>query len=252
MFFIISKILSFLSNPLVWIILIGGYGFLIKNTIRRKRLITVAVSCLFFFSNSFILDEVMRKWECPAYDREEITEPYDYGIVLTGMASYDSQLDRLDFKDGIDRMLQAVLLYREGRIRKIFISGGSGSVLEDFPEAAKVKEFFVKIGIPDDDIEFETTSMNTHENAVYTKQAIGTGDNEKYLLITSAFHMRRALLCFENEGMKTDPYPVNRKSGPRKFVADHLLVPKPETIAGWQVLTHEWVGFLAYKIMGYI
>ena len=108
------------------------------------------------------------------------------------------------------------------------------------------------MGIPEQDFIIETESRNTRENAVFTKQVLDKeipGGN--FLLITSAFHMRRSLGCFNRAGMKVDYYSTDRFSGPRKFEFDNLFIPNSQAFESWKMLIHEVTGFIVYKISGY-
>ncbi|NOZ45581.1 MAG: YdcF family protein, partial [Chlorobi bacterium] len=95
-------------------------------------------------------------------------------------------------------------------------------------------------------------SRNTHENAIFTKKLTKYFDSKTtYLLVTSAFHMRRAKACFKKAGFKFDIYAVNKKAGPRKYEFDYMFLPDKEAFYYWDLLIHEWAGFIVYKIMGY-
>src|SRR5262249_24619321 len=159
---------------------------------------------LLVFSNPFLLDEVMRAWEVPAYKISDIPGTYDAGIVLSGMVMYDNSIDRIQFNRRNDRLMQAVSLYKKGKIKKIFFSGGSGSLVYTYmKESEMVKKFLVEIGIPAEDILTENKSNNTRENAVFTKEVLEKEiPHGKFLLFTSAFHMRRAVACFKKVGME--------------------------------------------------
>lgn len=195
----------------------------------------------------------MRLWEIKAIEKESIIKPYDYGIVLGGMITFDSKFDRINFVRSLDRIMQAAILYKEGKIKKIVITSGSGSLKEPkMQEAAILKDYFVKIGFPDEDIIAESNSKNTYENAINTAKLIGIRKESTYLLITSASHMRRSLACFRKAGFKVVPYVADRYAGPRKFYFDHLLIPNAEALQGWNVLLHECVGYVSYKLAGYL
>lgn len=253
MFFILSKILDFLITPVIWSVGLLVFSLLSKTPGRKKIALIASLSVLLFFSNSFILDEFMRLWEIKTISRESIKKPFDYGIVLGGMITFDSKFDRVNFIRSLDRIMQAVSLYKEGKIKKIVITSGTGSLKEPaMQEAAILKNYFVKIGFPEEDILAEPSSRNTHENAVNTARMIGTGKENTYLLITSAYHMRRSMGCFEKAGFHVVPYVADRYAGPRKFYPDHLLLPNADALQGWYVLLHEMFGYLAYKAAGYI
>lgn len=195
----------------------------------------------------------MRLWEIPTI-KESDMKGYDVGIVLGGMVSYDSHLDRLQFSKGSDRILQAIQLYEDGIIDKILITSGSGSITyADIKEAPLIKRYLATLEIPEDDILIESESKNTHENALFSKPILDKeAPHGKYLLITSAFHMRRGVGCFNKVGIKVTPFSTDRYSGgPRRWSLDFLLVPNIDAFQAWNVLIHEMTGYLVYKIAGY-
>lgn len=133
-------------------------------------------------------------------------------------------------------------------------SGGSGSLTyPDHKEGIYVKKYLQNIHIPDSSVIIESESKNTYENAVFSKKML---DSLKFkgsvLLVTSAFHMPRALACFKKAGFTNiTPYITNRMSGPRKFAIDHCFIPSAEPLTILHVLIHEWAGCVIYKIKGY-
>lgn len=238
----------------MWIIGLLIYSFLTKNAKKKKRAFLAAILLFVFFSNSFLLDNAMRMWEIPAIKETDIKGTYDVGIVLGGMLSYDSQMDRLQFSRGVDRLLQAVKLYEDGIISKILITSGSGSITyPELKESPLLKKYLISINIPDEDIIIESESKNTRENALFSapmiKKVAPTGRN---LLITSAFHMRRSMGCFDKVGIKVSPFSTDRFSGgPRRWQLDFLLIPNVDALQGWILLIHEMTGYFIYKIFGY-
>ncbi len=254
MFFLISKLLAFLITPIVWIIALLLVSLFAKKTIIKKRCLIISIALLLLFSNSFILDEFMRAWEINAVQDSELTQSYDYGILLTGMTTQDTQYKRLNFMRSSDRLLQTIRLYKQKRIKKIFISGGSGSIInKKCCESNNLKNYLIKIGIPENDIITEKKSRNTRENAEFTaKILLNKEQSINCLLITSAFHMRRSKGCFDKAGLNVDVYPVDRYAGPRKYIFDHLFVPNPVTFNSWNLLIHEVTGYIIYAIMGYV
>lgn len=254
MFFILSKLLAFVIAPVVWITVLLIWTLFTEDTRKKQKRLIITFIVFYFFSNSFILDEFMRPYETPAVSESTLPGKYDAGIVLGGMIAYDPTLVRPQFSRAVDRLMQAVTLYRDGKIRKIFISGGSGSILEkDVLEAKILKKYLVELGIPDSSIMVEAHSKNTRENALFSKPLLDSlNKNGRFILITSAMHMPRAKRCFEKIGVHVTPFSVDRYSGPRKFVFDHVFIPTTAALDGWNVLLHEWLGLITYKIPGYI
>lgn len=257
MFFIISKIAYFLTTPIVWVLGLTISGLLIAHPRRRKILLFSGIGVLLFFSNPFIANEAFLLWETKAVNNGDIKEPYDAGIVLGGMIDYyNSEMGRPVFGHGMDRLLQAVNLYQEGKIRKIIITGGAPGLVEnEVKEALVLKQFLISIHIPETDMLIESESRNTRENALYTAALLkqnGLDQSNRLLLITSAYHMRRSLACFRKAGLTLTPYSVDQQAGQRRFYPDRVLIPSTETLNEWNMLIHEWIGFICYFFAGYL
>jgi uncharacterized SAM-binding protein YcdF (DUF218 family) len=120
-------------------------------------------------------------------------------------------------------------------------------------ESVLLKKYFVRIGIPAADILIDSVSDNTYENAVNTAKILNTEfAGGSYLLITSAFHMRRSLACFYKQGLYLHPYATNKLVGIRRWDISYLIIPSIESMGYWEKLTHEIVGYIVYDIKGYI
>jgi uncharacterized SAM-binding protein YcdF (DUF218 family) len=252
MFFIFSKILNFIITPVVWIFTLLLFAVFSKNQkIKRKTLLATLI-IFTLLSNPFIFNEAMRQWEIPMTRNEDL-QKYDAAIVLGGLLFHSEEYNRTQYKRGIDRLLQAVELYKKGIVKKIFFVGGSGDIrLEDMKEGIYVKEFLLTIGIPEADILIESESKNTRENALFAKPILDEHlPNARLLLVTSGFHMRRAMACFEKVGIKTEPYSTDIMSGDRYFDIG-FLVPDVNALKSWNELIHEVVGYVVYKISGYL
>ena len=257
MFFLISKIFAFLLNPIIWvfILIILSLFYFRRNANRSRKLIIASLIVFYFFSNSFIVGEFMNLWEKGITTDKYLTKPYDVGIVLGGgMITIDTDSNRTSFRHNTDRILQAVKLYKTGKIKKMLISSGSGSlVYRDMLESSLLKNYLVTIGIPDSVILIDSISDNTFQNAVYSAKILkNETKNSKYLLITSAIHMKRAKACFEKQGIKVDIYSTNKEAGKRKWSFDQLFLPSLNAFEQWDKLLHEIFGYFTYWIAGYL
>jgi uncharacterized SAM-binding protein YcdF (DUF218 family) len=253
MFFVLSKILSFLFTPLVWIIGLFIYAFITKVEKRRWRAFKASLFLLLFLSNTAIYNLFMHGWEIEAVKPSDLEGTFDAGILLGGFSNYDPTMQKLQFNRSGDRMMQTLDLYQQGKIKKIVVVSGSGSLMhQEYKEAALVHTYLLGLGIPDSNIILETESKNTYENAVNVKPILEKHFKKgRYVLITSAFHMRRALGCFKTAGIEVTPYSTDRMSGPWRWDIDFLLIPKIEVMASWDILLHEWMGMIMYKLAGY-
>lgn len=253
MFFTLSKLLTFIVSPLIWIIGLAAYSLLSAYPHRRKKCLRLALILTLFFTNSFLFDEFARAWEIPA-TRFQNLKNADAGIVLGGMSVYDEDFDRAQFFRGVDRLFQAVELYKRGKIKKIIFTGGSICLLHpEMKEGNYINRYLIYMGVPPKDFLIESESQNTHENALFTKALLDKNNFDgNYLLITSSMHMRRSLQCFTKAGVSAQPYSTDRYAGLRKYEFDHLFIPKSYIVDNWEILIHEIVGYISYKMVGYI
>ena len=254
MFFILSKILLFLLDPLIWIFILLLWAILAKNTIRKKRILWTTVFVFYFFSNAFITDEFVRAYEERNQTYSELTDKYDVAIVLGGFSSFDEPQEQVQFHSATDRLMAGIKLYRTGRAKKLMIVSGSGQIMNpNEKEAIFVRDYLLSIGIPKRDLIIESESKNTRENAVNTAKILNQKYNHgKYLLVTSSTHMPRAKRCFSKVKIPVTPFSVDHQAGPRKYVFDHLFIPDLDSLSRWKSLIKEWTGFTVYKMNGYI
>ncbi len=251
MFFILSKILSLFFMPITWIVLLAGLSFIWKR--RSKPLRALSFALLLVFTNPILMDAVNNSWEVPIIVDDDL-ENHKLAIVLGGYASYDTNAERISFRFGSDRFNQGLRLLQTKKVDRLMICGGSGFVTApELKEGLFVAEYLDEIGIPKRKIILETDSRNTHKNAVNARVMLEELKltEQPIVLITSGFHMPRAVACFEKQGVQVVPFSTEPMSKPLRFSAD-ALIPNPMVLAYWNVLFHEWVGFASYWIMGYV
>ncbi len=254
MFFYLSKLVAFLFSPLVWVFILLIWSFRAKVEGRPRKLRIVAVLLLYACSNAFLVDECFRAWEPVTPDYDLMDTKYEGAIVLGGIGDIDLRLKKINFGHSGDRLFQTLPLYYKGRIKRIIFTGGSGSI--EFPEKKEgffVRKYLNSIHFPDSGLVIENESKNTYENAVFTKKILDSLNIDgNFLLVTSAYHMPRAMAIFKKAGYKNvTPYITNRSSGLRRFTFDHLFIPNPGALFAFEFLIHEWIGFITYKIKGY-
>lgn len=255
MFFALSKVLDFILSPVFWLVALLLMGIVVKNQKWKRKLFLSSFVFLVFFSNPFISNKVMELWEIPLYNSSSITQPYDIAILLGGSMRYnDSVIGRPVYSHSVDRLIQCASLYKSGKAKKILISGGSGFLMRpDEKESVVIANVLKDSGIPAEDIIIENESRNTYENALFSTAIINKEfPGSTVLLITSAFHMRRSEACFEKAGLQVVPFPVDRKSNITVKTLDRILLPEAGSLATWDILVHEWVGWILYKWQGYI
>ncbi|MFD2513543.1 YdcF family protein [Pontibacter locisalis] len=253
MFFILSKTLHFLLMPYIWVIVLMLLALFLKSQKWKRISLISSLAILIVLSNPLLSNEAWRAWEVKPMPVKDVVD-YDVAVILTGVTSYREDVpDRIHTSKGSDRFLHPLQLYRMGKVKKFLVTGGSGYILKDrIPEADQIKEILLLAGVPETDIITESNSRNTRENALHTAQQLQRHPEwKKVLLVTSAFHMRRAAACFSKAGVKADSFTADFYGYERRFTPDELIIPNIASFSSWHLLIHEVTGFVVYKILGY-
>ncbi|MGE5107271.1 MAG: YdcF family protein [Sphingobacteriales bacterium] len=251
MFFILSKLLGFFVSPFNWLLLFILLAFIIKNPTRKKKLIILSTIWFLIFSNPYLIHKLTINWQPPA-KVFVAGEQYPAGIVLSGFVGFEFKSRQGYYGAASDRFIQAVRLYHQHQIKKILITGGSGSLTrQQFKEADFVKEQLQEMGVAREDILSENQSRNTYENAVNSKKLLDSLQiNGPYLLITSAMHMKRSVQVFKKAGIEVIPYPCNYAAldNPQLFL--DAVIPSYKSFERWDNYLKEVLGLWVYKITG--
>ena len=247
MFFIISKLLSFLSKPIIWVFILLISALILKK--RRKKILYITLFILYFFTNDFIADNCSRIWETPPKEISSLKNNYKYGIVLGGYSSYNKKIEHINLNASGDRLISAIELYKLNKIDKIIISGGNGDLINNgMKEAVWSKKILTNMGVRDKDILLEPNSRNTMENAQNTANLIKNDLSKKSLLITSSLHMKRAKFCFNKNNFNIDCYPTDCTSYESVLSFYHLFIPDIDALEKWETIIHELIGYIVYRI----
>ena len=206
-----------------------------------------------------MVNEALLFWEAPALAPDAILQPYDVGIILTGgmITNKQSSENEIFTDKTADRFIQPLRLYKMGKLKKILISGGNTDISfmrqDAADETLKVAQLLQELGVKKQDIILERKAKNTRENAINSVAILKKNPQLglKYLLFTSAFHIRRAEGCFLKAGVKVLPFPTAFKAKSRSFTIDSLLIPRELNMNEAYDLIHEILGYFVYKILGY-
>lgn len=115
-------------------------------------------------------------------------------------------------------------------------------------EAETAKKEFQALGIDPASVVFESDSKNTKENASKTADLIKPNSNDKWLLVTSAYHMPRSVALFQKQGFNLIPYPVDyHTSGHYEM---WFFLGLKMNLDAWHASSREWLGMVINYIMG--
>jgi uncharacterized SAM-binding protein YcdF (DUF218 family) len=255
MFFILSKLLAFLLKPLNLIVFAALGAWLMRSPRWRQRSLWACVILFVVFTNKALVNLASGGWETGYRSIESIEKPYQTGIVSGGFANFKAAGPVLNFTQSGNRITTALLLYQQGKIERILISGGTGGILDNSPaEATEVRKWLLAVGVPDAAILVEAHSRNTRENALFSKALLDSlGLHQRPLLITSAWHLRRAEGCFQKVGLPCDLFGTDyfheKTTGNSPF---RWIEPDYSALMHWEVLIKEWVGYAVYRLKKYV
>ncbi|MBU2514773.1 YdcF family protein [bacterium] len=247
MFFIISKVLTVFTDPLVYILLLAFIGVLKF----KKRIFSFALFLIFYLISTPVVSQRL------LFSLEHLKSPslvekqYDAVVVLSGMLNLNmSSSNTIEFEGAVDRVLSGIGIMRSKTANYLILSGGDGSLIQKGrSEASLLADFSEKMGVTKDRILVDQDSRNTFENAVNTKKIIDEHQFKKILLITSAFHMFRAQGCFNRVGIKVDLLPVD--FGANLTISDfRYFLPSSDALSSSNRFIHEAIGIIAYGLSG--
>jgi uncharacterized SAM-binding protein YcdF (DUF218 family) len=257
LFFALSKTIGVMLLPANFLIGIGLVGLLLLLTrfapFGRKLVIaSIVLSAICGFSplGNLLLYPLESRF--PPWDATRGAPPD--GIVVLG-GSIDPEISAAHgvaaFRGSVDRLVAAAELAHRYPNARILFSGGNANLVSD--DSAKEADYaiavFEALGIAKARLMTERRSRNTLENAEFSKAMAAPKSGERWLLVTSAYHMPRSIGIFRKVGFAVEPYPVDWLTGSR---AD-LLTFSPVAIEGlYRVETamREWMGLAAYWISG--
>ena len=257
MFFILSKTIGVMLLPINFLIGLGLLGAVLLATRAAwlgRRLLVASILLLAVFGFSPLGNLLL-------YPLEQRFPPWDAtagapdGIIVLG-GPVDPDLSAAHHTPAVtnspDRMITAAALARRYPNARLVYTGGSARLISnDAKEADYAADIFAGLGIGKSRLIMERLSRNTAENAAFTKDLVKPRDGERWLLVTSAFHMPRSVGLFRKVGFTVEPYPVDWRVG---GLGDLLSF---NNVAGdgldrTNTAVREWMGLVAYRLTGRI
>lgn len=253
--FVISKVLSFATEPLVWVLLLLATGLLLgrRRALLGRRLQWSALGVLLLSGwvglPEMLLHDLEQRYPRipPNADLRRYT-----GVVVLGGALSRSDIwtdyDQVSLNDQAERMTEAVGLARKHPHLQLLFTGGIASVPPSgLTEAVRAKRFFDQMGVEPGRVWYEDQSRNTFENALLSATVPGVDRRQPWLLLTSANHMPRSMGVFVKNGWNVTAYPVDFRIDSTWSVLDYSLRHGPNA---WQMAIHELLGSMVYRWRG--
>jgi uncharacterized SAM-binding protein YcdF (DUF218 family) len=257
MFFLTSKVAWIVASPITLMILVGLIGVLLARSrigrlsqalsaIALTLLLAVAVTPLGYG----LLSPLENRFPQPPPDM-----PAPYGILILGGALNGPMSlahNQATFEEG-ERVVQAALLARRYPDARVVFSGGNGWALGEPPtEAEAVRKLLIDLGVDPARITLEDRSRNTDENARFSAALLHPEPSQRWLLVTSAFHMPRSMGLFEKAGFNVTAYPVAFRTIDPPSGGPPWDIYVSRNMRAFEIGMREWIGLLGYRLSGRI
>lgn len=263
MFLFLSKLLPLFVYPvgLTCILLIVALVLIMRQSRWAAVPVVIALLVLGAASNASVNAMVLRSLEWRNLPQGDLPTTDAIVVLGGGILPREEPRPDLEVMEGGDRTLYAAKLYQQQKAPLILVTGGRIKWHgEQYPESRDMAALLRRLGVPNKAIFQEPNSLNTYQNAVFSKAILDRRDVHKILLVTSAFHMPRAKAVFQKQGFEVIPAPTDFRitqinSNPaRKTWIGNLLDALPDTDYLWSttVAIKEYVGIVVYWLKGWL
>jgi uncharacterized SAM-binding protein YcdF (DUF218 family) len=241
----LHKILPLIASPLFLIIFLIILGTIFKS----KKITLFGIVILIFCSLPIISNKLITYLEkdYTLQDASTINNA-DAIVVLSGMIKTIKVNDKLkyEFDDGVDRILSGIDLFKSNKASLLILTKGQLPWSLGMPEGEYLKEFAIKLGVPEESILLTDNVQNTDQEAKSIKKLLNSND-AKVILVTSAFHMPRAKKVFEASNIKVIPFAVDFISSHQKLTFMSFM-PSPYALSDTSLFLREMIGRLYYYL----
>jgi len=251
--FVISKLMSAITQPVFWLALWWGGALLVLNRWRRVAIgmLWTGLVALGLLGFEAVPDALLRTLEnrYPVQNAQSISA--HVGIIVLGGATGHPGIFQLHGQvplgNAAERMTVPVSLMRQYPKLELVFSGGEGRLLATgVSEAELAKAFYEEQGVDMARVTLESGSRTTRENARHVAALLGERCKQPWLLVTSAWHMPRAMAEFEAVGCHVTAYPVDFRTGASTPLTEYSLA---HSLLRWQTALHEWLGLAVYSLV---
>jgi uncharacterized SAM-binding protein YcdF (DUF218 family) len=248
-FFFLSKTLDVFLSPLTWAIALS-----LVSALRSRAWLRwcgpAAAALLCIFGSESVSNALLGHLERETVSTMKPGVTYDAVILLGGVLQHreSGTWNDTEYNDNVERLLVTYDLLRTNRCRDVILSGGAepGDTVNEARVLGKQLEDW---GIAPSRIVLEDRALNTRDNAVESARLAREHHYGSVLIVTSAFHMPRALDCFRAVNLIVDSLPVDHKSFDSSRSKTGLF-PRTGPLRDSSVALRELAGRLVYRVTG--
>ncbi len=251
--FILKKIVTLLLMPMSLCLGVLGIGILLLWVRRRigaaKVVLTLGFLVLTALSFSAVADQFIKPletWYPPLSDTSTLKD-VKWVVVLGGGHTSNPELPpNAQIGDSsLARLVEGIRIHRDLPGSKLLLCGGA--VFDPVPEAETMAAVARMLGVNPEDIVLESRSRDTGQQAQFVQAII---HNDRCVLVTSAVHMPRSMLLFEQQGLRPIPAPTEFGDWMRKENGPDQFFPRAVELSKVEAAFHEYLGLLWARVTG--
>ena len=248
MAYLLSKILPLLVLPLG-----AALGLLALAALQRRHWPVLTAMALLWIFSTGVVSQLLWRWVERPWQRRPVERAptADAIVVLSGGRHPAPGPAQISEWHDPDRFLAGVALFQSGRASRLLFTRGQNPFHPGLPpEGELYRAEAVDLGVPSTSIGLTDRVTNTAQGAKAIRRLLPQ-DRPRVLLVTSAFHMRRAQVLFERQGLTVLPYPVDfqaRAAWAGSIWRDPLQwLPNSRSLDDSSRALRELMGRLAYR-----
>lgn len=238
---------AFILPPGIFILALIIFSIKIyKYKAKLGKNLLILTLVFYIFTTPFLDNPIIRllesKYTVPNNPKGDVI------VMLGGGATLDTP--NLNFNGHLsgfaaNRLITSAQLYKKLNI-PIIISGGK-VFKSTGTESEIAKNILINLGIPENSIITENKSINTTENAKYTKQILDKYNFKNPILVTSAFHMNRAVIQFKKFNVNVLPFPTDYQTNIHESIELNDFIPSSDSLLKLSLSIKEFIGIAASR-----
>ncbi len=256
MFYFISKLFWFLAEPsnlVGFILLLTTLGLATRYAGAARKLLA-ATTLVYLLAAFGPLEPILMRPLEDRFPRPPADMPAPDGVIVLGGGMDEYAIESrgaLVLNAGGSRMTEGAMLARRFPQAKLIFTGGSGAIRQQaITEAEAARRLFLALGVPPEQLVLEDQSRNTYENAILTREIVKPRPEQRFLLVTSGFHIPRAMGVFRRAGFNVIAWPADYATSGTPADYWHFNTAASGNLMFLDLAAKEWVGLIAYRLAG--
>ena len=223
-----------------------------RSSAARRTMLIVAL--FYFAASTYIVPAAIASVSLAAHSepfKARTADRVPTAVVL--LAAGNEHVQGVAAAVSVMSLVEAARVLEAARVFEVvhadWIISSGGALPTDTPSAVVMRDALVQLGVPASQILLETSSRDTHDQAVLTAPMLRSLHIQRTILVTSAIHIPRSLGAFRAVGVDAIPAPVREPGASLPRI--RRWSPTTEGLLFSSQLAHEFIGLAYYRARGW-